>query len=84
MALGFSASNLLITVVLQPNREGHAVLTVRTSQGDFILDNMRDEIRHWRDTEYVYIKRQSQTHAGRWDKLRDGRANTVGSVMMLR
>ena len=47
---GFSASNLLITVVLQPNGEGHAVLTVRTDYGDYILDNMRSDVRLWSET----------------------------------
>ncbi|MBR0555694.1 transglutaminase-like cysteine peptidase [Ciceribacter sp. L1K23] len=77
---GFSASDLLITVVLQPNGEGHAVLTVRTDHGDFILDNMRNKVLLWSDTEYTYLKRQSSTHAGRWVKLQDGRATAVSSV----
>ncbi len=41
---GFSPADLLITVVLQPNGEGHAVLTVRTDRGDFVLDNMRNKV----------------------------------------
>jgi len=70
---GFSPSNLLITVVKQPNGDGHAVLTVRTSQGDLILDNMRNEILNWRDTVYTFLKRQSTRHAGRWEDIsRDG------------
>ncbi|MCL6708050.1 transglutaminase-like cysteine peptidase [Pseudomonas sp. R2.Fl] len=80
MDAGFSASDLLITVVLQPNGEGHAVLTVRTDHGDFILDNMRNKVLLWSDTEYTYLKRQSSTHAGRWVKLQDGRATAVSSV----
>ncbi|MBP1876151.1 hypothetical protein LPJGGPFB_01988 [Ensifer adhaerens] len=77
---GFSASDLLITVVLQPNGDGHAVLTVRTDRGDFILDNMRNKVLLWSDTEYTYLKRQSTEHAGRWVKLQDGRTVAVGSV----
>ena len=42
MQAGFSPSDLLITVVLQPNGDGHAVLTVRTDRGDFVLDNLRN------------------------------------------
>ena len=38
---GYPESTLLITVVRDENNEGHAVLTVRTDQGDFILDNKR-------------------------------------------
>jgi predicted transglutaminase-like cysteine proteinase len=77
---GFSPSDLLITVVLQPNGDGHAVLTVRTDRGDFILDNMRNKVLLWSETEYTFLKRQSEKHAGRWVKLQDGRAVAVGSV----
>ncbi|WP_046118262.1 transglutaminase-like cysteine peptidase [Ensifer aridi] len=77
---GFSPADLLITVVLQPNGDGHAVLTVRTDRGDFILDNMRSKVLLWSDTEYTYLKRQSSENAGRWVKLQDGRAVAVGSV----
>lgn len=63
---GFPASSLLITVVRKPDQEGHAVLTVRTDRGDFILDNLRDDVRLWTDTEYSYLKRQSERHAGHW------------------
>ncbi len=80
MQKGFDASALLITVVLQPNGEGHAVLTVRTDRGDFILDNMRNKVMLWADTEYTYLKRQSNEDPGRWVKLQDGRAIAVGSV----
>jgi len=71
--MGFHPSNLLITVVRQPNGEGHAVLTVRTDRGDFILDNLVGEIADWRDTPYTYLKRQSTRHAGRWENINDSR-----------
>ncbi|MFD1744310.1 transglutaminase-like cysteine peptidase [Rhizobium helianthi] len=77
---GIPASDLLITVVLQPNGDGHAVLTVRTDRGDFILDNMRNKVMLWSDTEYTYLKRQSEQNPGAWMKLQDGRANAVASV----
>lgn len=81
MNAGFSPSNLLITVVLQPNGEGHAVLTVRTDRGDFILDNMRNKVLGWADTEYTFLKRQDSANPGRWVKIQDGRATTaVGGI----
>jgi len=80
MQKGFDASDLLITVVLQPNGEGHAVLTVRTDRGDYILDNMRNKVLPWMDTEYTYLKRQDTVDPSRWVKLQDGRAIAVGSV----
>jgi predicted transglutaminase-like cysteine proteinase len=80
MAQGIDPSNLLITVVLQPNGEGHAVLTVRTDRGDFVLDNMRNKVMNWSDTEYTYLKRQSSNDPGAWVKLQDGRTMAVSSV----
>lgn len=80
MAIGVPAGNLLITVVRQPNGDGHAVLTVSTSLGDFILDNLEPRILAWTDTEYQYLKRQSERHSGAWVSIFDGRSVAVGSV----
>ncbi|MDQ1186024.1 transglutaminase-like cysteine peptidase [Agrobacterium larrymoorei] len=81
MNKGISASNLLITVVLQPNGSGHAVLTVRTDRGDFILDNLRNKVMDWSDTEYTYLKRQDSANPGRWVKIQDGRnVNAVAGI----
>ncbi len=74
--LGFPAETLLITVVLDTKGLGHAVLTVRTDRGDFILDNMRNDIRNWRNTGYTYIKRQSQHNPQIWTALTN-RGTTV-------
>lgn len=82
MKLGIPAGDLLITVVRQPNGEGHAVLTVRTSQGDYILDNLESRIVTWDQTEYTYLKRQSDRNSGAWVAINDdrGMAVAVGSV----
>ena len=81
MARGFSPANLLITVVRRPNGEGHAVLTVRTERGDFILDNLSAEVRDWRDTPYRYLKRQASSHTGRWVDITNGVSpSAVGAV----
>lgn len=73
MERGWPASSLLITVVRQPNGDGHAVLTVRTDKGDFILDNLDDRIRTWDATPYTYLKRQASNHSGRWTTIKDNR-----------
>jgi predicted transglutaminase-like cysteine proteinase len=77
---GVSLTNLLITVVRKPDGEGHAVLTVRTDKGDFILDNLRDDIRPWSKTGYRFLKRQASNHTGRWVNLHAERNRFVGSV----
>jgi len=77
---GLPASGLLITVVRKPDGEGHAVLTVRTDRGDFVLDNLRTDVRLWTDTEYTYLKRQSERHAGLWVSIEMPDRVVVGSV----
>ena len=72
MREGLSLSNLLITVVRKPDGEGHAVLTVRTDKGDFILDNLTDAVRLWDQTGYRFLKRQASNHTGRWVTIREG------------
>ncbi|MDN2581877.1 transglutaminase-like cysteine peptidase [Aquibium sp. ELW1220] len=73
-------SNLLITVVRKKNGEGHAVLTVRADQGDFILDNLTDEVKTWDKTGYRFLKRQASSHTGRWVSLVNDQNMMVGSV----
>jgi predicted transglutaminase-like cysteine proteinase len=63
---GMSLSNLLITVVKKKDGEGHAVLTVKTDKGDYVLDNLNDELKLWSETGYRFIKRQSSKDTGRW------------------
>jgi predicted transglutaminase-like cysteine proteinase len=68
--LGFSPEQLLITVVLDENGAGHAILTVMTDKGDLILDNRRNQILNWNKTGYKFLKRQSQADASVWVSLR--------------
>lgn len=64
--LGFSARALLITVVLDEKNEGHAVLTVTTDAGDYVLDNRMDDVLRWSDTHYKFLKRQSHSDPLQW------------------
>jgi predicted transglutaminase-like cysteine proteinase len=80
MALGVPAGSVLITVVRQPNGDWHAVLTLRTDLGDFILDNLEPRVLAWMETQYQFLKRQSDRDSGVWVSIDDGRAIAVGSV----
>ncbi|MEX0955891.1 MAG: transglutaminase-like cysteine peptidase [Rhizobiaceae bacterium] len=80
MKAGMPAGNLLITVVRQPNGDGHAVLTARTSLGDFVLDNLEPRVLAWEDTHYRFLKRQSDQNSGVWVSIEDDRQMLVGSV----
>ena len=55
---GLPQRALRMTVVLDEQGEGHAVLMVRTDRGDFILDNKRDSVLAWQQTSYHYVKRE--------------------------
>ena len=63
---GWPASALLVTVVMDENKDGHAVLTARTRAGDLILDNRSKEIRLWTKTPYEFVMRQSSRNPQMW------------------
>ncbi|QPC89952.1 transglutaminase-like cysteine peptidase [Mesorhizobium sp. INR15] len=77
---GISLADLLITVVRKPDGEGHAVLTVRTDKGDYVLDNLNDKVKPWEATGYRFLKRQAIENTGRWVSIRGGQQVLVGSV----
>ena len=63
---GFPRQALLMTVVKDQHGEGHAVLTVKTNVGEFILDNFDNEVRPWSQVKYQFIKRQAQADQNVW------------------
>jgi predicted transglutaminase-like cysteine proteinase len=66
MQAGWPREALLITVVRDKKGDGHAVLTVKTNHGEFILDNQEAQILPWNQTGYRFVKRQSQTDPNTW------------------
>jgi predicted transglutaminase-like cysteine proteinase len=78
--MSISLADLLITVVRKPDGEGHAVLTVRTDKGDYVLDNLNDKVKPWDMTGYRFLKRQAVDNTGRWVSIRGGQQVLVGSV----
>jgi predicted transglutaminase-like cysteine proteinase len=74
---GWPREALLITVVRDKRGDGHAVLTVKTDKGEFVLDNQEVEIRLWADTGYRFVKRQSQEDQNTWVSLGDHRPATA-------
>ena len=66
---GWPQNALLITVVRDEQGEGHAVLTARTANGDFVLDNKRTAVRGWHKTGYKFLKRQSYRDPRIWMSL---------------
>ncbi len=66
MEAGFPREALLMTVVKERNGDGHSVLTIRTNRGEFVLDNLTDEVKPWTQTPYRFVKRQSQENPNIW------------------
>ena len=66
LRMGWPSSSLLIATATVPGLGGHAVLIVRTDRGDFVLDNLRNEIRSWRRTGYRWMKMQSPDNPRYW------------------
>jgi predicted transglutaminase-like cysteine proteinase len=66
LAAAWPRQALLITVVRDRNGDGHAVLTVKTDKGEFILDNQNPDILLWSETGYHFVKRQSQNDPNNW------------------
>ncbi|HEV7338978.1 MULTISPECIES: transglutaminase-like cysteine peptidase [Bosea] len=68
-----------VTVVIDEDNAGHAVLMIRTDRGDLILDNKRNAILPWSQTGYTYVKRESQARVG-WTSLGGLSTPTVASL----
>lgn len=77
---GFSPADVLMTVVRKPDGEGHAVLTLRTSDGDYILDNLASDVKLWSETPYRFLKRQASFNTGRWVTIENSDEVVVGAV----
>jgi len=66
---GFNRNALSMSVLRRPAGDVHAVLMVRTSYGDYILDNLEDEVLLWNNTGYNWIKKQSFGNPSQWISL---------------
>jgi len=73
MQAGWPREALLITVVRDKKGDGHAVLTVKTDRGEFILDNQETQVLPWLQTGYKFVKRQSQADQNVWVALGEPR-----------
>lgn len=62
---GLPRRAMRMTVVIDEKGEGHAVLTILTDRGDFVLDNKSNAVLPWGQTGYTFIKRE-RTDAPGW------------------
>lgn len=70
---GWPREALLVTVVRDKKGDGHAVLTVKTDRGEFVLDNQEEQVLPWTQTGYKFVKRQSQSDQNMWVALGEPR-----------
>ncbi len=78
MRAGIPASSLLVTVVINRKGEGHAVLTLKSDRGDYVLDNQINEILPWEGSGYRFVQRQSEADPNDWVRLGNG----IGEVLV--
>ena len=64
--LGWPRDVLLVTVVRDKEDQSHAVLTISTDKGDYVLDNQNEDILLWSETGYRFKMRQSQFDPNVW------------------
>lgn len=69
ISLGWSPRTLRIAVARTASGEGHAVLVVKTSKGDLVLDNRTSAIKRWQRTDLNWVKIQSAENPRRWYSL---------------
>ncbi len=63
---GWPSRALRLAVVKTSWGEGHAVLVVRTQDGDLVLDNRTPAIMPWHEADLTWLKIQSSADARRW------------------
>jgi predicted transglutaminase-like cysteine proteinase len=69
---GVPASNLLLAVVIGSTEELHAVLILRTTTADYVLDNLDTRILPWTATGYTFLKMQDPADGSRWNAILQG------------
>jgi len=77
---GLPIAALRLAVVLTPNKERHAILTVATDRGDFVMDNFSNDVLPWTAVRYTWLSRQDAKLPWRWDMLSADNAPSAPSA----
>jgi predicted transglutaminase-like cysteine proteinase len=67
--MGYPSSALLIAVAFVPNGVAHLLLVVATDQGDFVLDNLRQNVVRWDQLPYRWVMRSTPQDPKRWQAI---------------
>lgn len=66
LELGWPERDLLLSEVVTSRGEHHLVLVARTSDGDFVADNLTPGIRSWSKAPYQWVRIQSPGNPTFW------------------
>jgi predicted transglutaminase-like cysteine proteinase len=77
LARGWPSHSLLLTEVVVASGEHHLVLVVRTSEDDFVLDNLRATVRPVSQIEYAWVRAQQVENPKFWSTIDIARADRV-------
>ena len=70
IAAGIGSANALLATGVLPSGEYHAVLIVTTKRGDFVLDNLTNELRPLGQQSATIISVQSARDPWLWQRVR--------------
>jgi predicted transglutaminase-like cysteine proteinase len=77
VAAGFPIRALRMAIAILSNGERHAVLTIATDHGDYVLDNLVANVKSWDNTGYQWVARQDPETAWGWVSLLPAEADSV-------
>ena len=63
---GVDPTRLLIATVYSRRTGPHAVLVLRLPAGDFVLDNVTDQVKPWHGTRYTFLAMQDPGSKDAW------------------
>jgi Predicted periplasmic protein len=64
---GWPANSIRLAVTYTPDNIGHAVLVVRTTGGDMVLDNRTNSVLEWQQTDLRWVMIQSGSNPLYWN-----------------
>jgi predicted transglutaminase-like cysteine proteinase len=71
---GWPSRSLLLAEVEVSGGEHHVVVIVRTAQGDFVLDNLRQTVTVWSQLPYRWIRTQRPSNPRYWSTVKNADA----------
>ena len=74
LSLGWPSRSLLLAEVIIPSGQHHLVLVVRTHEGDFVLDNLNENVHTVSQISYQWVRAQQPKNPRFWSSIEVTRA----------